>query len=189
MSVERRFAIADTCFLIDWARYRNRDLLFKIFDVVFVSESVLREIKSETTISWIASKLAENKLALYTETEEELEEARKLVEISRRIPHIPSIDLPEALCLSIGRRRNYVVLTENKGAIMAPEFVEGYRDVVVWRALEVLLAAHLVGEVYVDCNNPLKYFIEYQEDTLHIFSQRDLLEVRHKIERTRCEQK
>jgi len=184
--VERQFAIADTCFLIDWARYRDRDLLFKIFNAVFVPESVLREIKSEATVSWVASKLAENRLALYTETEDELEEARRLIEMSRRNPRIPSIDLPEAVCLSIGRRRGYIVLTENKGAIMASELLEGYRSVTVWRALEILLAVHLAGEVEVNCNNPIKRFMEYQEDTLHIFPHRDLIEVKHRIERIRC---
>ena len=49
------FAIADTCFLIDWAYWRHRDVLFKVFNVVFVPESVLREVKSEYIIEWIAS--------------------------------------------------------------------------------------------------------------------------------------
>jgi hypothetical protein len=31
--MSRSFAIADTCFLIDWARYRGRDLLFKLYVV------------------------------------------------------------------------------------------------------------------------------------------------------------
>jgi hypothetical protein len=47
--VSSEFAIADTCFLIDWARYR--DILFKVFNVVFTPETVLREVKSEGTIT------------------------------------------------------------------------------------------------------------------------------------------
>jgi len=43
---EPEFAIADTCFLIDWARYRHRDVLFKLFKTVFVLETILREVKS-----------------------------------------------------------------------------------------------------------------------------------------------
>jgi predicted nucleic acid-binding protein len=43
MSAEA-FAIADTCFLIDWASWRQRDLLFKLFKTVFVPESVIKEI-------------------------------------------------------------------------------------------------------------------------------------------------
>jgi len=183
--VSSEFAIADTCFLIDWARYRDRDILFKVFNVVFIPETVLREVKSEGTITWIASRLTENKLALYTEVEDEVEEARRLVEISRRIPHTLPIDLPEAICLVVGKVRGYVVLTENKGAIMISEVINEYRDVVVWRALEVLLTAHLTGVLNVDCSDPLKHFTEYQEDTLHIFPRKDVTEVRSLIE-SRC---
>jgi len=38
-------AIADTSFLVDWARYGKRDPIFQVFDVVYVPESVLRELK------------------------------------------------------------------------------------------------------------------------------------------------
>jgi len=168
-----KFAIADTCFLIDWARYRRRDLLFKLFNVVYVAESVIREIKSENTISWISGMLAENKLALYTETSDEINEARELIDKARIIPGMIHIDLPEALCLVIGKRRNYTVLTENRGAIMSTEFIDKYKDVVVWRALEILLAGHLNGYLNVDCANPEKIFLEYEEDTLHIFPRKD----------------
>lgn len=108
------FAIADTCFLIDWARYRRRDILFKLFAAVFVPEQVLDEVRSENTIAWIAEGLARDRLALYTPIRDDIEEARRLVEASRAIPHIPSLDLPEALCLVVGMRRGYVVLTENR---------------------------------------------------------------------------
>ncbi|MGC9020673.1 MAG: hypothetical protein ACP5KE_05635 [Candidatus Methanodesulfokora sp.] len=60
-------AVADTSFLIDWARYTKRDLLFSIFKVS-IPESVLGEIKSENTISWVAQKLAEENMYLFTET-------------------------------------------------------------------------------------------------------------------------
>lgn len=60
-------AVTDTSFLIDWARYTKRDLLFSIFRVS-IPESVLGEVKSENTISWIAQKLAEESMYLFTET-------------------------------------------------------------------------------------------------------------------------
>jgi len=41
------FAIADTCFLIDWSYWSHRNVLFKLFRAVFVPEVVLREVKSE----------------------------------------------------------------------------------------------------------------------------------------------
>ncbi len=168
------FAIADTCFLIDWSRYRRRDTLFRVFRVVFVPENVLAEVRSESTIAWISRGLAEDRLSLYTPTRDELEEARMLVEESRLQPRIPSIDLPEALCLVVGRRRGYVVLTENRGALLAPLMLSEYRGVRVWRALEIILEAARIGALDVDCGDPESIFREYSSDTLHIFPRRAL---------------
>ncbi len=183
-----KFAIADTCFLIDWAKYRRRDLLFKLFNVVYVTESVIREIKSEDTISWISGMLAAGKLALYTETNDEINEARELMDRTRTVPIMIHVDLPEALCLVIGRRRGYTVLTENRGAIMSTEFIDKYKDVVVWRALEILLAGQLVGHLNIDCTNPEKIFLEYEEDTLHIFPRKDYENAIKEV-RKRCRKK
>jgi len=168
------FAIADTCFLIDWARYRRRNVLFKLFRTVFVSENVLTEIRSERTITWISDSLAKDRLSLYTPTPNELEEARELIEESRLQPRLPSIDLPEALCLVIGKKRGYVVLTENRGALLAPVFIKRFKNVKVWRALEVLLNVIKAGHISINCNNPEEIFTEYSEDTLHIFPKRAL---------------
>jgi len=99
------FAIADTCFLIDWAYWRYRDALFKLFKTVFVPEAVLREIKSEQTIEWVATALARGHLALYTETRDEIDFAIRIVERSRLVPGLRGVDLPEALCLAVGRLR------------------------------------------------------------------------------------
>ncbi len=168
------FAIADTCFLIDWARYRWRSVLFKLFKTVFVPENVLGEVKSENTISWIAEAMARDELSLYTPAASEFEEAIKLVEKSRLHPKMPSLDAPEALCLVVGRRRGYIVLTENRAALLAPFVFSEYSRVVVWRSLEVLLKAVLTRALEVDCRDPGKPFKEYSEDTLHIFPSKAL---------------
>ncbi|PLJ78215.1 hypothetical protein [Infirmifilum sp. SLHALR2] len=169
-----RFAIADTCFVIDWARFRHRDLIFRVFSTVFVPESVLREIKSENTVEWVASSLAAGGMSVYTETPDELEEARRLVEESRRLRLAVPVDLPEALCLVVGRRRGYTVLTENKGAIMAVDFLEPYASVIVWRALELLVAAVRESALKVDCAEVGALFEAYEADTGHFFPRRDL---------------
>ena len=172
MSKAKAVAIADTCFLIDWARWRRRDAIFGVFRFVFVPESVLDEVVSETTIAWIANGLAAGSLALFTETADVVEEARRLVERSRRIPGMRGVDLPEAVCLCVGRRKGYVVLTENRGALMTVELMEEYRGVTVWRALEVIGEALRRG--VISAGNPLAVFREYEEDTRHIFPRRDL---------------
>ena len=189
MSVSPRIAIADTCFIIDWARYRNREIIFRVFDIVFIPEAVLREIKSGTTITWVARGLASGKLSLYTESEDEVEEARSLIIRSRRISHMIPVDLPEALCIVIGRRKGYTVLTENKGAIMATDIFDEYRGVIVWKALEILLTAQLEGVLSAGCNDSSKVFKEYEEDTLHIFPRRDLIEAVNRIEQEICRQR
>ncbi|MCD6084641.1 MAG: hypothetical protein J7J20_03775 [Desulfurococcales archaeon] len=162
-------AIADTCFLIDWARFRRRNVLFKLFRTVFVPEDVLNEVRSEQTVAWIAEGLSRDRLALYTPSRNEVEEARALVEESRLKPQLPSIDLPEAICLVAGRRRGYVVLTENRGALLAPKYMREYSGVTVWRALEIILNAVMADVVSIDCSRPEEIFDEYSSDTLHIF--------------------
>jgi hypothetical protein len=53
----------------------------------------------------------------------------------------------------------------------------------VWRALEILLTAQLEGVLSAECNDSSKVFKEYEEDTLHIFPRRDLIEAVNRIER------
>ncbi len=172
--LRKAFAVADTCFLIDWARYRGRNVLFRLFKTVFVPEQVLEEVRSDNTISWIAEAMARDDLSLYTPTTSEVEEAMRLVEESRLHPRLPALDIPEALCLVVGRRRGYVVLTENRAALLAPGILSEYSGVTVWRSLEVLLNAVLTGALEPDCGDPEKPFREYSEDTLHVFPSKAL---------------
>jgi len=165
MSTELRYAVADTSFLIDWARYSGRDLLFNVFSVVFIPESVLSETRSEGTIMWIARNMAEDRFVIFTETPDVRERALELIELSRRYP-VRRVDYPEAVCLAIGEGRGYIVLSENGGAYAA-QFIY-LRGVRVWRAFEVLLELMNRGLIGVE------EFIRYQEETLHIFSRRDL---------------
>jgi hypothetical protein len=174
---EPEFAIADTCFLIDWARYRHRDVLFKLFKTVFVPETILREVKSENTIAWIASNLAKGRLTLYTETADVVSEATSIVEASKRSPHLISVELPEAVCLAVGRRRGYVVLTENRGLILFSSISSDYRDVAIWRALEVIAMASLKELLEIECSDLEVRFKEYEEEAKHLFPRRDLSRV------------
>jgi len=159
-------AIADTSFLVDWARYGRRDLLFQIFDVVYVPESVLRELKYPPAVDWVAESMASDKMALFTETAELEGEARRTMAMGRGRP-LKRIDFPEALCLAAGLRFGYVVLTENGGAYFAPRFLG--LNVTVWRAFELLLEAWRRGLVE-DLAAELR---RYEEETLHLFRRRD----------------
>ncbi len=177
------YAVSDTCFLIDWVRYRRRDILFKLFKAVFIPEEVLNEVKSEDTISWIANELSKDHLVLYTSVRDEVEEARELIELSRSIPQLPSLELPEALCLVIGRRRGYVVLTENRAALLVPKFISKYKDVKVWRSLEVVLNAVINGVLTINCDDVYSVFREYSEDTFHLFPSKALKDAIREVSR------
>ena len=166
------FAIADTCFLIDWSSWRRRNLLFRLFTTVFVPETVLREVESEDVVEWIAGSLASGNLSLFTETPDILGEARHLVERTRLIPRVRGVDIPEAVCLVAGRRRGYTVLTENRGALMAASLLEEYRGVKVWRALEIIY--ELLRRRLIPAESPAAVFKEYEKETGHIFPKGDL---------------
>ena len=157
-------AIADTSFLIDWARFSLRDLLFRIFHVVWIPEDVLNEVQSERTLMWIADHLASGDMSLFPLLPEYRERALRLIELSRRGP-IRGLDFPEAYCIAVAEDRGYVVLSEN-GAAYAAQFL--YTTAKVWRAYEVLWDLRSRGLV------PDDVIYTYQEETRHKFPRRDL---------------
>jgi predicted nucleic acid-binding protein len=159
-------AIADSSFLIDWSRYSRRDLLTRLFDVVHVPESVLREIQLPPAVDWIAERLADGSFALFTETPEIETKARELMALSRSKP-LKAIDYPEAVCLAAGLRFGYTVLSENGGAFFAPRVLN--LGVTVWRAFEVLVEAWRRGLVQ-DIVEELR---RYEQEALHLFRRRD----------------
>jgi hypothetical protein len=92
-------AIADTSFLIDWIRYSKSRLIFRLFEVIYIPESVLTEIRSERSLTWIAEGLEEGGLAIFPELPDISREALNLVARSRRLPIRP-VDYPEAFLSS-----------------------------------------------------------------------------------------
>ncbi len=146
---------------MDWARYSNRNLLFRLFDVVHVPESVLREIKLPPAVDWVAESLAAGNMALFTETPDVEEEARRIMAAGRNKP-LKRVDFPEAVCLAAGVRFGYVVLTENGGAYFAPRVLD--LGVEVWRAFEVIVEAWRAGYVE-DVVGELR---RYEREALHL---------------------
>jgi predicted nucleic acid-binding protein len=161
-----REAIADTSFIVDWAKYSRRDILLNLFEVIYVPESVLRELKLPPAIDWVADCLASDAFALFTETPEVEEDARRLMAMSRGRP-LKRIDYPEAACLAAGLRYGYVVLTENGGAYFAPRILG--ISVTVWRSFEVIVEAWRRGLVE-DLVGELR---RYEEETLRLFRRKD----------------
>ncbi|MGC9136844.1 DNA-binding protein [Caldivirga sp.] len=157
-------AIADTSFIIDWVRYSGKDLLFRLFNIVWIPEPVLNEIRSEGALSWITGKLAEGKFALFPELSNYRDEALRLMELSSRYP-VRRLDYPEAYCIAVANDKGYVVLSENGGAY-ASQFL--YARAKVWRAFEVL--AELLRLGIIDRSELYKY----EGETMHRFSRRDM---------------
>ncbi len=158
-------AIADSSFLIDWSRYSRRDLLTRLFDVVHVPESVLREIQLPPAVDWVAERLADGSFALFTETLDVETKARELMALSRSRP-LKAIDYPD-VCLAAGLRFGYTVLSENGGAFFAPRVLN--IGVAVWRAFEVLVEAWRRGLVQ-DIVEELR---RYEQGALRLFRRRD----------------
>ena len=167
--------VADTCFLIDWARFSQRDLLFELFEFMLVPEQVLAEVRSESTLLWLSRQLGRRRLQLFTPLPRQLEEAYRIVRASYAIHGLRRLDLPEALCLVVGREHGYVVLTENRGALMVREVLPELSDVVIWRALEILRELLLRQHVSARSEEEVRaFFRRYEEETLHIFPRDEL---------------
>ncbi|MFP3227010.1 MAG: hypothetical protein RXQ80_08865 [Sulfolobaceae archaeon] len=105
-------AIMDTSFLIDWVKYDKRDLIFNYYDLIFITESVLNEIRTETPLLWISEGLAKGRIKVLEEDREVRRKALLIVEATRGLP-IRSADYPEAVCLVFGKELRVDVLTEN----------------------------------------------------------------------------
>ena len=162
-------AVADTPFIIDWVRYSKSRLIFRIFDVVYIPESVLNEIRSESTLLWIAEGLESGGLAILPEIPDLSREALNIVARSRRLPIRP-VDYPEAFCLATGKRFGFTVLTENGGAVAFRDVDPEYRDVVVRRAIDVLFALWRAGHIH----SFREELDRYQQETKRIYSRRDV---------------
>ncbi|RLE80548.1 MAG: DNA-binding protein [Thermoprotei archaeon] len=176
-----KLAISDTCFIIDWAYYRRRSVLIEIFKTVLVPEQVLAEIEDEESISWVSAQLARGNMLLFTPSPADLRKAEKLILKIASKPFLKRVDLPEAICLVIGQRLNAIVLTENRGALLATKTLNDLKNVVVWRALEVLTEAITRKIIRVRSREDVeRVFKEYEDDTKHIFPRSDL---KHAINR------
>ncbi|BDB99119.1 hypothetical protein [Saccharolobus caldissimus] len=63
-------AIADTSFIIDWSRFSKKNLLYEIFNFIYLPEPEMKEIKSENTIAWITEGLSMGKMEIFPELSE-----------------------------------------------------------------------------------------------------------------------
>lgn len=158
-------ASIDTCFLIEWCRYRNRDLLVKAFKYAYVTEDVLVEVKSEKTLEFTSNLLSSGFLVIYPFRRELESIVRSIIDISINDSRIRVIDPPEAYAFAIGVREKCIVLTENKGIVRLVEFYGEKFPVKVWGAYELLKFLYERGYI----RNLEDELRNYTMDTHHMF--------------------
>ncbi len=168
-------AILDACFVIDWLRYSRYELLFKLFDLAIITLDVLNEIKMENTLVKLSKLIEEEKIVIIDVEDEVKAYARELVIKTREIPHVPSLDYAEAICLALAKKVGYVVLTENKAALYAPKFLDELEDVKVMNSLYVLIELYKRG--VLTCEELKREVKRYMRETLHVFPKRELRRV------------
>jgi len=162
--------VVDACFIIDWCRYRRRELLERLFSVLFIHEETLGQLRSEKTITYVSDLLAKGKLRLYPWSHSEEDEYLRLRSEIVVDPRIPSLERPDMLCLIMAKRLNAILLSENIGIHRVIEFHSKYSNVVVWTALETL--ENIVYKGFLNVHSAedfLRYVREYEHDTSHIF--------------------
>ena len=165
--------VMDACFIIDWARWRRRDLLWRVFSAGFVPEPVLREVVTPTPLRALREWMAAGLLTVYPSSRELEGEAVGLVLEAMRDPRIPRIDPPEALCVAVAKRVGAVVLTENRGVLRAYQLApERLAPAMVWNSLRLLAYAYARG--LVEAESFLELVVEYEGEAKHAFSRREV---------------
>ena len=168
--------VMDACFVIDWARWRRRDLLWRVFSTGFIPEPVLREVSTPTPLRALREWMVAGWLTVYPTSRELEDEAIGLILEMRRDPRIPRIDPPEAICVAIARRIGAVVLSENRGVLRAYQLArERLAPVVVWNSLRLL--AHLYARGLAAASSFLDLVREYEDEARHAFSRREVMMV------------
>jgi hypothetical protein len=153
-------AVADTCFLVHWLRFRDRERIFEVFESVAVPVIVLDEMGVRGRVM-LAPWLASRRAFLIPRINDYEVEALRLVEFSR-LQRLPILDPPEAYCLAVARRRGYAVLTDNKAPRYLVQALSEYSGVRVLDSLDVL--ALIYGSRLAEAVKT------YKEDTGLVFS-------------------
>ena len=162
--------VIDTCFLIDWSRFRRRNVLKKLFNLLLIHEDILRQIKSEETIEYTSRLFAEGILRLYPWSEIDEREFINLRNQVSSNSRIPSLERPDILYLIIAYNNNAILLSENLGIHRVVQYHPKYSRVKVWTALDVLEQAVYSNVIRINSEEEFLHIIkEYVLDTYHSF--------------------
>ena len=165
-----KIAIADTCFLINWLKYKRKDDIFKLFKLIMIPLPVLDELGPEGR-ALLGTWVIRGYVSFIPRLEFYDSEAYRIIELAK-IRNLPKIDYPEAYCLVIASKRGYTVLTENKATKYITREINEYKHVMVLDSLDVLL--FLYGN---DKSLLVKRIKEYVQNTKIIFSEKRIREL------------
>ena len=101
-----------------------------------------------------------------------------MVRAIAQIPWARKIEIPEAICLAVGKLYGYMVLTENRGAFMARQILPDYHSVRIYRSIDILREAMLRHVINVSTREDILAELEiFNRDTGHIFRNEDIKEL------------
>ena len=167
-----RICVLDACFIIDWIRWRNSDVVKRVFASSFIPESTLRELTTPAPLRAIREWISAGWLTIYPHFRELEDEALDFILNARADPRVPRIDMPEAICTVLAKRLKAAVLTENRGILRAYQLKsEVFGPAVVMNSLRLLAHLYREGFFTESFDDLVK---EYERDTKHAFSSREI---------------
>jgi len=174
--------VLDACFIIDWSKYSNKSLIQELFDIIYIHEETLAQLKSEDSIQLISNLLSKDKLRIYPWSDLDEEKYAKLRDEISGDPRIPSLERPDLLCLIISHDINGILLSENTGIHRIVNFHPEYRKVEVWTAAEVI--ENLIYKGLIKISSPedfLTFIKEYEDETRHKFKSERIIKCLERI--------
>ena len=163
-------AVIDTCLLINWAHFSEKDILKKLFQRLFIPEKTYPEIKTIVATRVAAQWMTKRFLIITPVLTKDENEVVKVLDVAARYPELPTLDLPELYAFVLAKRLKIPLLTDNKAPKRLAEVTTEYSDVTVYDSLDLLkLTFH--GEVLIE---KVKRFMQ---DTSFFFSKHKLGEI------------
>lgn len=167
--------------MIDWAKYKKRDIIKDIFKSVFITIDVMDEITSEETLSMVGDYLADGFFVPITLTDTEREKVHELMISYTKDNQAPTIHEPEASVAVFALNHGIeIVLSENTALKYHYQI---RKNPEVWGALDVLKKA--LGDDLITTSNIKKEFEAYSQETKHLFRKKDVEKVIKEIENIR----
>ena len=159
--------MVDTCFLINWTYFRQREDLFKLFSRLVIPSIIYSEVKDKEVKDYIVQLLLKKRLLLVPRTEKVDRLALKLFNVINSIEELPTIDPPEAYALALAKYLKIPLLTDNASPRLATIFVKELKGLQVYDSLIILTRIYYGKRLQEKVK-------EFSSDTHILFSEKRL---------------